>query len=119
MNLLIDLRVVLAEDMPPLAVAEDDVFHSQIAEHGGAGFTCERPVRLVIYVLRAQCQAAAVNCLAHGVQVASRRADGQVDSTEAIRLWATTSASATAALRSRFIFQLPAMNLRRIKHLPI
>ena len=118
-DLLVDGRVGFAQDVPAFAVAEDDVRAAEVAEHGGAEFAGEGPVLLVIHVLGAQGDLRAGDRPAHGVEIAAWRADGQIDAVERLRpAFATPSANATAEARFEFIFQLPAINGRRINDAP-
>ena len=78
-ELLVDGGVGFAQDVPPLAVAENDVFAAEIAEHGGAQFAGEGPVLFVVHVLGAQGDLRAGDRPAHGVEVAAWRTNGQID----------------------------------------
>ena len=86
MDLLVDLRVGFAQDVPPLAVAENDVLHAQVAEHRGADFAGKCPIGLVVDILSAQGDFRTLDRLADRLEVARRRADGQIDSAELLRL---------------------------------
>ena len=54
MNFFVYLLIGLAKDMSPLAVAEDHVPAAEVAEHRGGDFARERPLWLVVHVLRAE-----------------------------------------------------------------
>ena len=115
MRLFVHVGVGLAQDVPPLAVAENDVAAAQVDEHRGADLAGERAVGLVVHVLRAEATARA------GQRTAGPRRDrrsagrrpGRPRSTSCDRS-ANALASATAPARSRFIFQLPA--IKRSSH---
>ena len=86
-SFLVDRRVGFAQDVPPLAVAENDVLAAEIAEHGGAQLAGEGPVLLVVHVLGAQGDLRAGNRPAHGVEIAAWRANGQIDAVERLGLF--------------------------------
>ena len=84
-------------------------------QHRRADFAGERALGFVIAVLGAQADRRTVDRLADRFQIEARRADGHIDRRRARRPSPRSPpASATPSARVVFIFQLPAMNLRRM-----
>ena len=104
----------LLKNLPPLAVAEDDVLAADVLEHGGADFAGERAFRLVIAILSAQPVGRSLDGLNHRLPGRGWAGKWRHPHAEVPPTFAQPAAKATASARLRFIFQLPAMNFRRI-----
>ena len=114
-DLEIDLLVGFAQDVPALAVSQDDVAAAQVDQHRGADLAGEGAAGFVIHVLGAE-----RDCASPGPRRPrrpDRRSAGKRRRRPAVAARPGRSlrlARATAAARSRFIFQFPAISERRM-----
>ena len=77
-DLLADPLVRLAQDVPALGVAAEDVGAPGVLEHGDADLAGEGALGLPVAVLRAEPDWAVLDLVPHVEEVGERRADGDV-----------------------------------------
>ena len=115
--LLVDERVGFAEDVPSLAVSEDDVLAAEIEKHRRADLAGERAFLLGIEVLRPERDAAALEDLPDKGQIGEGRTDGDGYAVLNAQLPMPSTIALASCLASEAvvcIFQLPTMNFWRM-----
>ena len=78
-SLPVDGLVGLAEQPPPLRVADDHVLGASLLQHPGADLAGERPFALPVQVLARHADVRVPRRLRHGVQRGERRRDDDLD----------------------------------------
>lgn len=103
----IDSLIALAEILPALGMADDDIGDAKLLEHIGGDFAGERAGSRPMAVLRAEPDTAARHRGAGGFEI-SEGTQSATSQDASFRRGFISPISAPAAARVRFIFQFPA-----------
>ena len=109
-DLAVDGRVGLAEQRPPLGVADDHVLGAGLADHRRADLAGERALALPVQVLRGDRDVAVARRFGRGVERGERSAPGRSRRRRCPSPGARNSLTYfTASATVLYIFQLPQM----------